>query len=326
MYKLTLGSLNEIKYSDTDAHGLFSGTIETDRVVLVNEDGAYLQVDGNFGTELKNGLVRTYSATRDSAETAYMIATTNATGTAAVFIYDGIMKLQSDFSDVDGFIEYLVDELHLIDVQGYENPKYELSTATVKTAGSGYTAASIDVEVPGETGDTVGVVTVTITEGACSAAEIKSAGSYEKMVATQDLTVGTGNGEITVTMAAVSDEADAGTLSLSPSPSLNLGKGDMKPMVQPQVEPIVQPQVVEPEVTDTPVEETTEETTEETVVETPAEEVSEPAQEETPVAQDEVVSEPEEVVEEPVAEESSEPEEVAEVTEEPKQEEEPVEE
>ena len=194
MYKLTLGSINELKYSDTDAHGLFSGTIETDRVVLVDGDGKYLQVDGNFGTDLKNGLVRTYSATRDSAETAYMIATTNATDTAAVFIYDGIMKLQSDFSDVDGFIEYLIDELHLIDIQGYENPKYELSAATVKTAGSGYTAASVDVEVPGEAGDTAGVVTVTITAGACSAAEIKSAGSYEKLVATQDLTVGTGNG------------------------------------------------------------------------------------------------------------------------------------
>ena len=308
MYKLTLGSLNEIKYSNTDAHGLFSGTIETDRVVLVNGDGAYLQVDGNFGTELKNGLVRTYSATRDSAETAYMIATTSATDTAAVFIYDGIMKLQSDFSDVDGFIEYLIDELHLIDVQGYENPKYELSAASVKTAGSGYTVESVDVEVPGEAGDTAGVVTVTITEGACSAAEIKSAGSYEKLVATQDLTVGTGNGKITVTMAAISDaDADADALSLSPSPSLALGKGDMKPIVQPQVEPMVEPQVVEPKVTETPVEETVEET----VVETPAEEVSEPAQEETPVAQEEVVSEPEEV---------------AEVTEEPKQEEEPVEE
>ena len=33
MYKLTLGSINELKYSNTDTHGLFSGTIETDRVV-----------------------------------------------------------------------------------------------------------------------------------------------------------------------------------------------------------------------------------------------------------------------------------------------------
>ena len=94
MYKLTLGSINELKYSNTDTHGLFSGTIETDRVVLVDGDGKYLQVDGNFGTDLKNGLVRTYSSTLDSAETAYMIATTDATTTAAVFVYDGIMKLQ----------------------------------------------------------------------------------------------------------------------------------------------------------------------------------------------------------------------------------------
>ena len=43
----------------------------------------------------------------------------------------------------------------------------------------------------------------TITAGACSAAEIKSAGSYESMVASQDLTVGTGNGKITVTMEAI---------------------------------------------------------------------------------------------------------------------------
>lgn len=209
MYKLTLGSINELKYSNTDAHGLFSGTIETDRVVLVDGDGKYLQVDGNFGTGLKNGLVRTYSATRDSAETTYMIATTDATTTAAVFVYDGIMKLQSDFADVDAFIEYLVDELHLIEVQGYDNPKYQLASASVKTAGSGYTEASVDVTVPGQSGDTAGVVTVTITEGACSAAEIKTAGSYETMVASQDLTVGTGNGKITVTMEAVSEAKSA---------------------------------------------------------------------------------------------------------------------
>ena len=323
MYKLNVDSINEVKYSNTDAHGLFSGTIETDRVVLVDGDGKYLQTDGNFGTDLKNGLVRTWSATRDEAETTYLIATTSATTTAAVFCYADVIALQSAFSnDVDAFIEYLVDELHLITIDDYESPKYQLKAATIKTAGSGYTEESIDVTVPGQTGDTEGVVTVTITEGACSAAEIKTAGSYESLVASQDLTVGTGNGKITVTMAAVSDAADAATLSLSPSPSLTLGKGGMKPMVQPQVEPMAEPQVAEPETTDAPVEETVEET----VVETPTEEVSEPAQEETPVVQDEVVSEPEEVVEEPVAEEPSEPEEVAEVTEEPKQEEEPVEE
>ena len=210
MYKLNIDSINEVKYSNTDAHGLFSGTIETDRVVLVDGDGKYLQTDGNFGTDLKNGLVRTWSATRDSAETTYLIATTSATTTAAVFCYADVIALQSTFSnDVDAFIEYLVDELHLITIDDYENPKYQLKAATIKTAGSGYTAESVDVEVPGETGDTAGVVTVTITEGACSAAEIKSAGSYESMVATQDLTVGTGNGEITVTMEAISDEGGA---------------------------------------------------------------------------------------------------------------------
>lgn len=208
MYKLTLGSINELKYSNTDAHGLFSGTIETDRVVLVDGDGKYLQTDGNFGTDLKNGLVRTWSATRDSAETTYLIATTDATSTAAVYVYDGIMKLQSDYSSVDGFIEELADT-GVITIQGYESPKYELNAASVKTAGSGYTDASIDVTVPGQSGDTAGVVTVTITEGACSGAEIKTAGSYETLVATQDLTVGTGNGKITVTMAAITDASDA---------------------------------------------------------------------------------------------------------------------
>lgn len=209
MYKLNIDSINEVKYSNTDAHGLFSGTIETDRVVLVDGDGKYLQVDGNFGTSLDIGLVRTYSATRDSAETAFKIATTSATTTAAVYIYADVMKLQSDFADVDAFVEYLVDTLGLITIQDYENPKYQLKAATIKTAGSGYTVASVDVEVPGQTGDTAGVVTVTITEGACSAAEIKSAGSYESLVASQDLTVGEGNGKITVTMEEVSDAKSA---------------------------------------------------------------------------------------------------------------------
>ena len=204
MYKLNIDSINEVKYSNTDTHGLFSGTIETDRVVLVDGDGKYLQTDGNFGTDLKNGLVRTWSATRDSAETTYLIATTSATATAAVFCYADVIALKSTFSnDVDKFIEYLVDELHLITIDDYENPKYQLKAATIKTAGSGYTAESVDVEVPGETGDTAGVVTVTISGGKCTAAEIKTAGSYESMVASQDLTVGTGNGKITVTMEAI---------------------------------------------------------------------------------------------------------------------------
>ena len=175
---------------------------------MVDGDGKYLQVDGNFGTDLKIGLVRTYSASRDEAEIAYKIATTGATTYAAVYCYADVMVLQSAYADVDAFIEYLVDELHLITIDDYENPKYELKAATIKTAGTGYTVESVDVEVPGEAGDTPGVVTCTITTGAISAVEIKSAGSYEKMVATQELSVTGGTGKITVTMQEVS-EGDA---------------------------------------------------------------------------------------------------------------------
>ena len=45
MYKLTLGSINQIK-STTG----YSGTIETDRVVIVDSDGKYLQT--RFGSHL----------------------------------------------------------------------------------------------------------------------------------------------------------------------------------------------------------------------------------------------------------------------------------
>ena len=203
MYKLNVDSINEVKYSNTDAHGLFSGTIETDRVVLVDGDGKYLQVDGNFGTDLKNGLVRTYSATRDEAEIAYKVATTSATTTAAVYCYADVMVLQSDYADVDAFVEYLVDN-GVITIGDYTSPKYQLKAATVKTAGSGYTEETVDVTVPGQTGDTAGVVTVTISAGKCSAAEIKSAGSYETYVASQVLSVGSGSGKITVTMEEIS--------------------------------------------------------------------------------------------------------------------------
>lgn len=216
MYKLNIDHVNEVKYENTSQHGLFSGTIETDRVVLVDGDGKYLQVDGKFGTNLKNGLVRTYSATRDSAETAYKIATTNATTTAAVYCYADVMKLQSAYADVDAFIEYLVDELHLITIDDYENPKYELKAATIKTAGTGYTKASVDVSVPGEAGDTAGVVTCTIKSGAISAVAIKSAGSYEKMVATQTLSVTGGTGKITVTMQEISEGEAKGPTRSAP--------------------------------------------------------------------------------------------------------------
>lgn len=208
MYKLTLGSLNEIKYSNTDAHGLFSGTIETDRVVLVDGDGKYLQTDGNWGTDLKNGLVRTWSATRDKAEVDLLKAkyTSASATTAAVYVYDGIIVLQSAYSTVDAFIEYLVDN-DVITIQDYTSPKYKLNAVSVKTAGAGYTAETVEVTVPGATGDTAGVVTVTITKGVCSAAEITTAGSYETLVASQDITVdgGTTDGVITVTMAEITD-------------------------------------------------------------------------------------------------------------------------
>lgn len=207
MYKLTLGSINDIKYSSSAEHGLFSGTIETDRVVIVDSDGKYLQVDGNWGTELKNGLVRTWSATLDKAEVDLLKAkyTAKSADTTAVYVYDGIMALQSGYSTVDDFIEYLVDN-GVVEIQGYTSPKYELSTASIKAAGSGYTAETVDVEVPGEAGDTPGVITVTISEGACSAAAVKTAGSYEKCVSSQDVdvtaTAGSG-GKITVTMAVI---------------------------------------------------------------------------------------------------------------------------
>lgn len=208
MYKLTIGSINDVKYSNTDAHGLFSGTIETDRVVLVDGNGKYLQTDGNWGTNLKNGLVRTWSATRDKAETDLLKAkyTAKSANTAAVYIYDGIMVLQSAYSTVDAFIEYLVDN-GVVAIQGYTSPKYQLNAVSVKTAGAGYTAETVEVTVPGQTGDTAGVVTVTISAGKCNAAEITTAGSYETLVASQDVTVdgGTTDGVITVTMVEITD-------------------------------------------------------------------------------------------------------------------------
>ena len=200
MYKLTLDSINEIK-STTG----YSGTIETDRVVIVDSDGKYLQTDGNWGTELKIGLVRTWSATRDTAETNLLKAkyTAKSANTAAVYVWADVMVLQSTYASVDAFIEYLVDVKKAVVIQGYTNPKYKLNTVSVKTAGSGYTAETVDVTVPGEAGDTAGVITVTISDGKCVSAVVKTAGSYETKVASQVVNVtasaGTG-GKITVTM------------------------------------------------------------------------------------------------------------------------------
>lgn len=199
MYKLTLGTINYIKASTG-----YSGTIETDRVVIVNGSGNYLQVDGNWGSNLVNGLVRTYSATLDKVTTDLLKAkyTSVSATTAAVYVWDGKMVLQSDYDSVDAFIESLVDGGEIVIQSGYTSPTYKLSTVTVKSAGSGYTDGTADVTVAGETGDTAGVVTVTISSNKVASAVIKTAGSYEHKVASQDVTVpdGTG-GAITVTMA-----------------------------------------------------------------------------------------------------------------------------
>jgi len=199
MYKLTLGSINQIK-STTG----YSGTIETDRVVIVDSDGKYLQTDGNWGTELKVGLVRTWSATRDTAEINLLKAkyTAKSADTAAVYIWADVMVLQSDYASVDAFVEYLVDVKQAVVIQGYTNPKYKLNTVSVTAAGSGYTDETIDVTIPGDPGDTAGVVTVTITAGACASAVVKTAGSYEtKKTKTVSVTATAGTGgKIKVTM------------------------------------------------------------------------------------------------------------------------------
>lgn len=212
MYKLTLGSVNEIKASNTDAHGVFSGTIETDRVVIVDSDDKYLQTDGNWGTELKNGLVRTWSATRDTAEIEMLESKYSAKSatTAAVYVYDGIMVLQSAYASVDAFIEYLVDN-NVIEIQGYDNPDYKLNTVSVKTAGAGYTENAV-VQVAGSDGDTLGTITCTVDTDSTSAtykqvtaAEITTVGKYKSCVASQVVEVpgGTTAATLTVTMTAI---------------------------------------------------------------------------------------------------------------------------
>lgn len=259
MYKLTLGSINELKYSNTDAYGLFFGTIETDRVVLVNGDGAYLQVDGNFGTSLKNGLVRTYSATRDSAEIAYMIATTNATNTAAVYVYDGIMALQSSYASVDAFIEYLVDN-NIITIQGYVSTDWKLDSVSITAAGAGYTQ-DIVVEIPG--GETNGMILCEVdddeqsaTYGTIKTATITRAGVYKTgSIQTADVPGGTTTAKLTVTMTEISNDSDALTmLNMAPKSASGVIEGDDKPDFESKKEPEAQEEleeekevVVEPE-------------------------------------------------------------------------------
>lgn len=212
MYKLTLGSVNEIKASNTDAHGVFSGTIETDRVVIVDSDGKYLQTDGDWGTELKNGLVRTWSATLDSAEIEFLTDkyAAKSVTTAAVYVYDGVMVLKSAFASVDAFIEYLVDN-GVIEIQGYENPDYKLNTVAVTTAGAGYTE-DVVVQVPGSDGDTLGTITCTVDTDSTSAtykqvtaAAITTVGKYKSLVASQVIEVpgGTTAATLTVTMTEI---------------------------------------------------------------------------------------------------------------------------
>lgn len=210
MYKLTLGSVNEIKASNTEGHGVFSGTIETDRVVIVDSDGKYLQTDGNWGTELKNGLVRTWSATLDSAEIEFLAdkyAAKSAT-TAAVYVYDGIMALQSDFASVDAFIEYLVDN-DVITIQGYESTDWKLDSVTITDAGAGYTQ-DVVVEVPG--GETNGMILCEVdddeqseTYGTIKTATITRAGEYRTQTASQTVDVpgGTTTAKLTVTMTEI---------------------------------------------------------------------------------------------------------------------------
>lgn len=209
MYKLTLGSLNEIKYSDTDAHGLFSGTIETDRVVIVDGNGKYLQTDGNWGTDLKNGLVRTWSATRDKAEVDLLKAkyTAQSATTAAVYVYDGIMVLQSSYASVDAFIEYLVDN-DIITIQGYESTDWKLDSVSITDAGAGYTQ-DIVVEIPG--GETNGMILCEVddddqseTYGTIKTATITRAGVYKTgSTQTADVPGGTTTAKLTVTMTEI---------------------------------------------------------------------------------------------------------------------------
>lgn len=209
MYKLTLGSVNEIKASNTEGHGVFSGTIETDRVVIVDSDGKYLQTDGNWGTELKNGLVRTWSASRDTAEIEMLASRYSAKSatTAAVYVYDGIMVLQSDFASVDAFIEYLVDN-DVITIQGYESTDWKLDSVTISNVGAGYTQ-DIVVEIPG--GKTNGMILCDIDEdeesetyGQVKTATVTRAGVYKTgSTLTVDVPGGTTTAKLTITMTEI---------------------------------------------------------------------------------------------------------------------------
>lgn len=207
MYKLTLGSVKEIKPGSGA-----SGTIETGRVVIVDGDGKYLQVDGNWGTELKNGLVRTYDATLDAAEIAMIEAKyTSASAThAAVYLFADMMVLQSTFGSVDAFIEHLVDT-GVITIQDYTATDWKLDTVTVTTAGAGY-EEDVEITIEGIEGDTPGVITCTVTipegetTGTITAAEITTAGKFKIGVPTQVIEVPGGTTAATLTVTMTEDE------------------------------------------------------------------------------------------------------------------------
>lgn len=207
MYKLTLGSINELKASSSAQHGVFSGTIETDRVALVGDNG-YLQVDGNFGDKVVAGLTRTFSKTLDASAIYFICEQMESENlnTADLYAWDGELYLQSDFATLDDFIEYLVDE-GKVEIQGYTNPKYHLSEVSIKAEGTGYTAAEVEVTIPGETGDTAGVITVTTDAGQLAEAEITSAGVFASDLETKtDIPVGEGGAEISITTALTDDK------------------------------------------------------------------------------------------------------------------------
>lgn len=87
------------------------GTIETDRVVLKNDTEKYLQVDGNFGAELQNGLTKTFSRKYDLAAIDFTKAKYNEDfEVVPVFVWDGQIVEQEGFETAEAFAQSLVDD------------------------------------------------------------------------------------------------------------------------------------------------------------------------------------------------------------------------
>lgn len=104
------------------------GTIETDRVVLKNDAEKYLQVDGNFGTELQNGLTKTFSREYDVAAIDFIKAKYDEDfEVVPVFVWDGQMIEQEEFDSVEAFAQSLVDDGSIIlyheEEQAQEEPE-----------------------------------------------------------------------------------------------------------------------------------------------------------------------------------------------------------